>query len=130
MKTKIKKTACARRNAGRFQKTKKTPVRRDEHGHWLPGQSGNPAGSAAYPAVSVLWDAIRRVQEKKNKNLLHSIIEKAYTDARIAIAILDRIWPKLSAHAIVGGPVLPNENVETIRAQLLAELKVLREGEK
>ncbi len=64
--------------------------------NWQKGQSGNPKGRPPRPEIQQLREAIERVQKKKKVDLLEHMVERAYEDNKVLIALAKKIVPDLS----------------------------------
>ena len=68
---------------------------RTEKGRFIKGVSGNPNGRQRSEWRDELEDAIRVVQGKKRKKLMIHIVEQAYKDNRVLVALLKKLLPDL-----------------------------------
>ena len=74
-------------------------VSRRPDGKWLPGSSPNPSGAPVLGTnrLELLLDAVRKVENRKNKKLLEYFVERAYADDGVLIAVIKKLHPDLSA---------------------------------
>ena len=118
-KTKIPKEAGVKQG-----KKKKAPGegRDPKNGRFLPGISGNPQGRKL---GSGYMEEFRRVladkEKAKKKTILGHLIERAFDDDRVLIAVVDRMLPTLKAIEMsgsVGVGMLSDEEAQAIRDEL------------
>ena len=64
---------------------------------WEKGQSGNPAGRKANPIYEELRAAIKEVEKKQGKRLLVHMVETAYKDNFVMVALGKKLLPDLKA---------------------------------
>ena len=70
-------------------------IRERKDGRFKKGVSGNPNGRQRSEWRDELEDAIRVVQGKKRKKLMIHIVEQAYKDNRVLVALLKKLLPDL-----------------------------------
>ena len=68
---------------------------RTEKGQFIKGVSGNPNGRQRSEWRDELEEAIRVVQGKKRKKLMIHIVEQAYKDNKVLVALLKKLLPDL-----------------------------------
>lgn len=65
--------------------------------NWTKGVSGNPNGrpnhAANYFSISAFADAVKTVEASKRKLLYVHMVEQAFEDNRVLIALIPRIVP-------------------------------------
>jgi len=99
MKKTVKKKK-ARDLSRRKIKEDRKGIKRDSKGRYVKGSAPpNPAGrpKEGYTQLDQLLKSISRVERKHDEKLLDHIVEKAYVDNSVAIAILNRLVPILKA---------------------------------
>lgn len=120
LKNKIPKKAGVKQE----KKKKKAPGKgRDpKNGRFLPGISGNPKGR---PLGSGYIDEFKNVlaakEKAEKKSILEHLIERAFDDDRVLIAVVDRMLPTLKAVEMsgsVGVGMLLEEEAKAIQDEL------------
>ncbi|AFL76399.1 hypothetical protein Thivi_4608 [Thiocystis violascens DSM 198] len=92
---------------------------RDESGKFAPGSSGNPHGAPKGPRTTKATE-IRKMIEKEGPALVRVVMKAAKAgDLQSAIALLDRIVPRLRAEAAPVNVDLSGASTE-IASRLLA----------
>jgi len=61
--------------------------------NWKRGVSGNPKGRPYKPEIAQLREALEKAEEKYDKSFLQHIVERAYVNDQVAIALLRKIVP-------------------------------------
>ena len=85
---------------------------------WKPGQSGNPHGRPRVPEAELLRQAVAETEIEKKKSLWKHLVERAYQDDAVLIALSKKFLPdKLSADIDV------KENFEGRRSEMLSALR-------
>jgi len=59
------------------------------------GQSGNPAGRPKAPEIQYLRDAIAAVEKKKKKKLYQHLVEQAFEDNTVLLAVVRKFVPDM-----------------------------------
>ena len=91
---------------------KKTTAPRTTKGRFPPKTSGNPKGRPKKFSddMNDLRAAIKRVSKAKGKAWWTMVIERSYTEAPLAVAILNKLVPNLASQTIEG----PGKNGEHV----------------
>lgn len=71
---------------------------KDKRGKWKKGVSGNPKGRPKGSTNTYHWSqdldaAIKLVETRKKKKFLIHVIEQAYDDNKVLVAVLKKIVP-------------------------------------
>jgi hypothetical protein len=79
------------------EKPNQKPGDRLKPWHFQKGQSGNPGGIGRQVTLyKMLKEAIAKVGKEKGESILESIVRRAYTNDKMAIALLQTIAPEFS----------------------------------
>jgi len=62
---------------------------------WKRGQSGNPNGRKRSPARTLVEAAIKAEGKKRGKTLWEHLVERAYTDDAVLVALARKFLPDL-----------------------------------
>jgi len=60
---------------------------------WKKGESGNPKGAVRRPEIELVRQAIAEVEQEKKKSLWKHLIEQAYVDNAVLIAVGKKFIP-------------------------------------
>jgi hypothetical protein len=76
----------------------KTPankgITRDDKGRYVKGVSGNPTGkNSGRKSLSKLIEAIEEAETSRDKSLWAHLVERAYKNDRVAIALFNKLIP-------------------------------------
>jgi hypothetical protein len=66
-------------------------------GKWQKGQSGNPKGAKKSEARILIQKAIEKVGKERGKSLWQHLIEEAYVDNTVLIAVARKFAPDLKS---------------------------------
>lgn len=81
--------------------TKTKPVAKQQKApgphRWSKGQSGNPGGRPKKPEIEQLREALEKVKKKKGKSMLEHMVERAYINDAVMIALAKKVVPDLSS---------------------------------
>lgn len=77
-------------------------IKRDELGHWLPGQSGNLSGQPGLGKTRLdkLITAIQKVENEESRSLLVHYVREAFSDNSVLINLISKLHPSLQALAL------------------------------
>lgn len=64
--------------------------------NWKEGVSGNPAGRPRVPEIQLVRDAIASTEIEKKKSLWKHLIERAFEDDGVLVAVAKKFLPDLS----------------------------------
>ena len=93
--------------------SEKEPVKqaetgREKNGRFSKGYSGNPKGRPNKPEVEQLREALERAKQKRGKDFLDHLVDRAYESDTIAVALGKKVLPDLKAvEASVVEPLAP-----------------------
>ena len=84
------------------EKPDNTGNNRNEKGQFIKGFSGNPNGRPGLIHVKELQEAIERAEKKKDKEFLDRVIERAYVNDMVLLAVLKKFIPDKTHTEITG----------------------------
>lgn len=87
---------------------------RNSKGQFLPGNSGLPGRPRIQGEWTDLWQAIRKVEKAKKKNLFEYFVERAFSEDRVLIALIRKLLPTRIEGRIT------HEEVERVVIQIVA----------
>ena len=73
------------------------PKKRRGNPNWVKGQSGNPNGRVANSVTHMgcLEQALRKVSEEKRIPFWEHVMQQAYADNKVLVAVMNKLVPNL-----------------------------------
>lgn len=86
------------------KKIENTSDKQNQRGNpnWKKGKSGNPKGKpkGSKNYTTLLEEAVKRIEDKKGRNLFDHMIERAFISDRVLIAVAKKFIPDKSSAEI------------------------------